>query len=141
MRAADIPAVLEMAAALHGRYPDVCASLAPAVAAKAAGSAGGSKGGAGAFVWGLSCAGGSRAGRVMPQSLTPWPALVELPALCPHNHPIPLHPPLARHHTDDDKAAAARRQRGPLRLLPELIAAGICPDAAPFLQVIKSLVS
>lgn len=47
LKAADMPAVLDMAAALHQRYPDFSASLAPALAKMAAGA--GSKGNAGSF--------------------------------------------------------------------------------------------
>lgn len=36
---------------------------------------------------------------------------------------------------------AARRQRGALRLLPELVAAGIITDASSLMSVVKTLVS
>eukprot|EP00879_Flechtneria_rotunda_P030238 GHRR01032845.1.p1 GENE.GHRR01032845.1~~GHRR01032845.1.p1 ORF type:complete len:618 (+),score=302.18 GHRR01032845.1:303-2156(+) len=83
-KTADIPAAVGMAAALHARYPDFAASLAPALAKAAAGT--------------------SKA-------------------------------------AGDDDRLAARRQRAALRLLPELLAAGIVTDPAPMMAAIKHLVS
>lgn len=46
---------------------------------------------------------------------------------------------LATAHADEERLAA-RRQRGALRLLPELIAVGVVADASSLLGAIKSLV-
>ncbi|WIA32391.1 hypothetical protein OEZ86_003220 [Tetradesmus obliquus] len=84
LKTSDVPAAVDMAAALHARYPDFAASLGPAIAKVAVG---GSKGAA------------------------------------------------------DDDRLAARRQRGALRLLPELLAAGVLADATGLLGVMKTLVT
>jgi hypothetical protein len=49
LKAADIPAVLDMAAALHTRYPDFAAALGPTLAKAAAGS-GAAKAGPGVLI-------------------------------------------------------------------------------------------
>ncbi|KAF8071278.1 UPF2 [Scenedesmus sp. PABB004] len=81
LKAADVPAALDMAAALHAR------ALGPAVAKAALGAKGG----------GAAAA--------------------------------------------EDERLVARRQRGALRLLPELIAAGIVSDAGGLLGAIRALVA
>lgn len=54
LKNADIPAVVDMASALHQRYPDFAASLGPTLGKVAAGPGAANKAGTGERAWQLS---------------------------------------------------------------------------------------